>query len=158
MSTLVLGFFSCWFKIAPQKCVKQWSWSFFFCFFSSAATQSRQLAGWETIQLHPHLQKCCAGSKVARWHLPLGGHMEFTCRRQKRERSNSACRGPSIQAKALLPALFTSGVEHQLYANFYRAAVLRREQAGSLSKAGNSPSCRCLLIVRRWSSGTVLLK
>lgn len=44
------------------------------------------------------------------------------------------------------------------HAALERERERKKECVGSLSKAGNSPSCRCLLIVRRWSSDTVLLQ
>lgn len=51
--------------------------------------------------------------------------MEFTCPGQRRERSNSARRGPSIKPKPF-SQLFSPRAEHQLYANFYWAAVPQR--------------------------------
>ncbi len=51
-------------------------------FFYTVAKQSRQLPRCEQYKPHPHPQKWPAGSEVTPWHLPLGGHMEFTWKGQ----------------------------------------------------------------------------
>lgn len=95
------------------------------------------------------------GSEVTPWHLPLGGHMEFTWGRTMREWSNSVRGALLLKPKPFSQLFSPPGQNISCMLIFHRAVVASQssERAGSLPKARNtySYSCRCLSSVK-WSS------